>query len=675
MCVRHDQATEPFTSTNELYLNPMAVKHRLIVAYLLWLAGISMAMAQTNGLRLASIFTDHMVIQQGMHAPVWGYASPGALVTVDFAGFKTQARTDAQGKWMIKMPQLPSGGPYDMTVTAEKTLTLRDVMVGEVWVASGQSNMEWTVGMGIGPDTEKEKASAAYPGIRFFVVPRQTAAAPLEDMAPGNWMMVTPESVSQLSAVAYFFARQLHLDKKVAVGIVSSSWGATSAQAWMSAEMLATHPDFSERMANFDKNPQHWTETVRRNLENDRTRDSLANASVNGLKAGVPMPGFDDKSWRAVDYPVDMDKAGKSGFWGISWFRHHFDLGAAAKGKKGTMRIFLRAREARIFLNGVLLANTGNVEKEIECAIPNGVLLDGNNVLTIRMYQHWGIGLIGTPTTIPVIRFGTKGEEVTLKGSWRVNHDLEASLPQMQGFYNQPTVQFNGRIAPIIPFGIRGVIWYQGESNAGQPVQYRSLFPMLIQDWRMRWQQGIFPFLYVQLANFKEKRKEPVDDLWAELREAQALTLQQPATGMASASDIGDPLDVHPRNKLDVGKRLYLAARRIAYGEDIVHTGPTYAGMERTGDTIRIRFTSIGKGLITQGGELLKGFSIAGQENIFQWADAIIEGDVVKVFKTGLKNPAAVRYAWESNPDGNLYNREGLPAIPFRTDGPRLPKP
>jgi sialate O-acetylesterase len=494
-------------------------------------------------------------------------------------------------------------------------------------------------------------------------------------MAPGTWQPVSPESVSQLSAVAYFFARQLHLDRKVAVGIVSSSWGATSAQAWMSAEMLATHPDFSERMASFDRDPDHWVETVRRNLENDRTRDSLANASVNGLKAGVPLHGFDDHAWRAVDYPVDMDKAGKSGFWGISWFRHHVNIDREAKGKAAILRIFLRAREARIFLNGVPLTNTGNVEKEVECAIPKGVLREGENILTIRMYQHWGIGLIGSPTTIPMITFGSTGQKIPLTGSWRVNHDLEASLPQMQGFYNQPTVQFNGRIAPIIPYGIRGVIWYQGESNAGQPVQYQTLFPMLIQDWRMRWQQGIFPFLFVQLANFREKRKVPGEDLWAELREAQAMTLKQPSTGMATAIDIGDPLDIHPRNKKDVGKRLFLSAQKVAYGEDMVHTGPTFANAIQTGDTIRIQFSGIGTGLISSDGQSLRGFSIAGSDNLFQWAEAIIDGDCVKVFSPGLKNPVAVRYAWEANPDGNLYNREGLPAIPFRTQGSRPHRP
>ena len=649
-------------------LQTMAMNKRILLACLICLIGISQGIAQPTSLRLASIFSDHMVIQQGMHAPVWGYAKPGSMVTIDFAGFKTQARSDEKGKWMVKMPILAAGGPFDMTVTAEKTLTLRDVMIGEVWVASGQSNMEWTVGMGIGPDTEKEKAAAAHPGIRFFVVPRETAAAPLEDISPGSWQAVTPESINQLSAVAYFFARQLHYDKKVAVGIVSSSWGATSAQAWMSAEMLSTHPDFRERMANFDRNPAHWAETVRRNLENDRTRDSLANASINGIRMGVTLAGFMDSAWRAVDYPIDMDKAGKSGFWGISWFRHRLKLDADAKGVPGSLKIFLRAREASIFMNGVPLSKTGNVEQETEFAIPKGLLRAGENVICIRMYQHWGIGLIGSPTTVPKITYGTKAREIPLTGSWRVNHDLEAALPQMQGFYNQPTVQFNGRIAPIIPYGIRGVIWYQGESNAGQPVQYQTLFPMLIQDWRMRWQQGIFPFLFVQLANFREKRAMPGDDLWAELREAQAMTLQQPATGMASAIDIGDAMDIHPRNKLDVGKRLYLAARKVAYGEHIVHTGPTFSNATLSGDTMILRFSSCGNGLMTRDGQKPRGFSIAGTDNTFYWAEAELDGETVKVYKPGLIRPAAVRYSWEINPDGNLCNSEGLPAIPFRTD-------
>ena len=637
---------------------------------LIWLTGMLDAAAQQSVLRLATIFTDHMVIQQGMHAPIWGYAKPGSMVTIDFAGFKTQARTDEKGKWMVKMPILNAGGPYNMIVTAEKTLTLQDVMVGEVWVASGQSNMEWTVGMGIGPDTEKEKAAAAHPGIRFFVVPRETAAAPLEDMAPGSWQTVSPESVTQLSAVAYFFARQLHQDKKVAVGIVSSSWGATSAQAWMSAEMLSTHPDFRERMATFDHDPAHWAETVRRNLENDRTRDSLANASINGLRMGVPLTGFADTGWRTVDYPVDMDKAGRSGFWGISWFRHHVTLDADAKGMAGKLKIFLRAREARVYVNGIPIGTTGQVEKETEFSIPKGLLRAGDNIVCIRMYQHWGIGLVGSAVTTPVISYGARNREIPLTGTWRVNHDLEAALPQMQGFYNQPTVQFNGRIAPIIPYGIRGVIWYQGESNAGMPVQYRTLFPMLIQDWRMRWQQGIFPFLFVQLANFREKRDAPGEDLWAELREAQTLTLQQPATGMASAIDIGDALDIHPRNKLDVGRRLRLAAGKVAYGEDIVHAGPTFSGYTINGDTIQVRFTNVGSGLTIKNGEKLRGFALAGADKTFHWAEAILHGETIKVYKPGLSRPVTVRYAWESNPDGNLYNREGLPAIPFRTDGP-----
>ena len=623
-------------------------------------------------LRVASVFNHHMVIQKGAHAPVWGHASPGTMVTVDFAGYRTSAKTNADGRWMARMPMLDYGGPYDMKVFARDTVVLKDVMVGEVWLASGQSNMEWSMGMGIGPDTEKEIAAASYEHIRYYVVPHKTSIVPLEDTEKSEWLRLTPQTARHISAVAYFFARDLHLDKKVAVGIISSSWGATSAHTWMSGEMLATHPDFRKPVLALDRDPKKWEETVYRNLENDRTRDSLAAASDAGIKAGVQTPGYADSAWKRITYPLNMDKAGKPGFWGISWFRKTFDASSVIRGRKASLRIFLRGRESQVFLNGKPLGKVDNPEQEVTFDIPAGLLKEGRNTLAIRLYHHWGIGLVGNEQSDPVIELADKKASVSLKGEWRCNNEIEAAVPQMQGYYNQLTVQYNARIAPIIPYGIKGVIWYQGESNASRAYQYRSLFPMVMQDWRMRWQQGIFPFLFVQLANHKEKKTLPADDAVAELREAQAMTLSQPATGMACAIDIGDPLDIHPRNKLDVGKRLYLSARKVAYGEDIVHAGPMYESHRVEGDRIRIRFSSLGGGLVLKSGTVLKGFSMAGSDRIFKWAEAVIDGESVLVHCPGMAKPEAVRYAWESNPDGNLYNKEGLPMVPFRTDAYKL---
>lgn len=632
------------------------------------------AVANGHGqsLRTASVFTDHMVLQQGVNVPVWGHARPGATVSLSLAGVRAEARTDAQGRWSAFLPSMDYGGPYDLTLSAGETLVLHDVMVGEVWLASGQSNMEWTMGAGVGPNTQQEIAAADFPGIRYYTVPRRTAMQPLDDTEPGRWLPVNPTTVKDLSAAAYFFARELNLGRKVAVGILSASWGATGVQAWMSPDMLSTHPDYLERMLQMDRDPARWEATVRQNLENDRTRDSLAAASLTGLQQGVTSPGYDDSTWKQVAYPIDMEKAGKPGFWGIGWFATRFEAPKALKGRACSLRLYLRGREAQVYLNGSPVGRFQNPEQEVECQIPERLLREGENRLAVRLYQHWGAGMVGSPSAIPVVKEGRTGMKIELTGPWRCNTDIERPLPQMQGYYGQPTVQYNARIAPVIRYGMRGILWYQGEGNASRAFQYRSLFPMLIHDWRIQSRQGALPFLFVQLANYRDRKPEPGDDAWAELREAQALALQLPATGMACAIDIGEAIDIHPRNKLDVGRRLYLAARRVAYGEDIVHSGPVYASHTIEDGSIRLRFSSTGGGLTTRDGQPPRGFAIAGTDGAYHWADARIDGNTVVLRSAAVAKPESVRYAWATNPDVNLCNREGLPATPFRTDRRRL---
>lgn len=621
-------------------------------------------------LRLASVFGDHMVIQQGIHAPVWGWASPGQIVKVEMAGFVTMAKTGTDGKWMVRMPVLEYGGPYDLKVIAGDTLQLKDVMVGEVWLASGQSNMEWSVGMGIGPRTEEEIRQANFPNIRYFTVPHNTSVVPLENTEAANWKQVNPETVKGLSGVAYFFARDLHQHRKVAVGILSSSWGATSAHAWMSSEILGMHPDFQEVVNNQDKNPANWDEVVKKSKWNDQHRDSLAAQCQEGINRNVFSPEFNDTKWKTISYPANNEKAGLQWFWGVTWFRNSFEI-KELKGNESSLNIFLRGKELTLYLNGKEFAKIANAEKEMSIKIPKGQLKKGANTLAIRLYEVWGTGLIGSAVTKAEI-ITNKNERFALNSEWKASGQIEPQIPGNQGYYNQYSVQFNGRIAPLIPYGIKGVIWYQGEGNSSKAFQYRTLFPMLIEDWRTRWGQGYMPFLFVQLANHKEKKSLPEDDPVAELREAQALTLRLPNTGMACAIDIGDALDVHPRNKLDVGKRLYLAARKVAYGENIVHSGPFYEGFRIEGNQIHVSFTSVGGGLFIKNNQVLKGFSIAGIDGKFHWADARIDDNTVVVNSPNVPNPVAVRYSWEINPDGNLYNMEGLPAVPFRTDNYKI---
>lgn len=635
---------------------------RLLIFILTLLFAIQLNAQQ---LRLASVFGDHMVIQQGNNAPVWGWAAPGQLVKVEMAGFTSVAKTQPDGKWMVRMPLLDYGGPYVMTVIAADTIKLKDVMVGEVWLASGQSNMEWVVGMGIGPKTDETIKQADFPNIRYFTTPYNTSVIPLANTSPAEWKPVTTETVKGLSAVAYFFARDLHQHRGVAVGILSSSWGATSAHAWMSSEILGMHPDFKEVVKNQDKNPANWEAVVANSKWNDQHRDSIATQCQEGIKNKVFSPEYNDSEWKTISYPANNEKIGMQWFWGVSWFRNSFEIPQLVK--EGKLTLFLRGKEVSLYLNGKEISKLSNVEKEVTLSIPKGLLKKGKNILAVRLYEVWGTGLIGSSASIPAI-ITDKNEHISLNDTWKASGAIEPQIPGNQGYYNQYSVQYNARIAPLIPYGIKGVIWYQGEGNSSKAFQYRTLFPMLIEDWRTRWGQGYMPFLFVQLANHKEKKQLPDDDQVAELREAQALTLSLPNTGMAYAIDIGDALDIHPRNKLDVGKRLYLAARKVAYGENTVSSGPVYDGFKVEGNQIRVSISSVGGGLIVKDNQQLKGFCIAGADKKFYWADAKLDGNTVLVSSPQVPNPEAVRYSWEINPDGNLFNREGLPTVPFRTD-------
>jgi sialate O-acetylesterase len=621
-----------------------------------------------QSLRLAGIFGDGMVIQQGTNAPVWGTATPNSNVQVEFAGYISSTYAGEDGKWLVRMPTLDYGGPYEMKVMGSDTVVLKDVMVGEVWLASGQSNMEYRVGAGVGPNTEKEIAEADFPNIRYYNVPRKTSCVPLSDIEKQTWNRISPSSVKDLSAVAYFFAKELFLNKRIAVGIISSSWGGTSVEAWMSAEMLATHPDFRDKVLQMNFDQKAWDLFVKSSIKTDHDRDSLARLAREGIKAKVYAPEYNDAAWKKSNYPVNLESIGLGGFWGLVWFRKNIEIPKEALGENLKLRVTLMANDVIIYWNGNEIGRTINPSKQVEYNISKKLVKKGKNVLAIRMYESWGYAWVGTSESEAIIVSDDQKIKIPLNGEWSSNSTIEPTLAQWQGYYNYNTVQYNGRIAPIIPYGIKGVIWYQGESNAGKAHQYRTLFPMMIEDWRIRWGNGYMPFLFVQLANFRTKKTEPSDDGWAELREAQALTLRYPNTGMACAIDIGDANDIHPKNKQDVGKRLYLAARKVAYHEDVVSSGPVYQSMEVNGNKIRLKFTSIGSGLVVKNNGTLKGFAIAGNDHKFYWAEALVDGNEVVVNSSNVTSPVAVRYSWEINPDGNLYNQEGLPAPPFRTD-------
>ncbi len=493
------------------------------LALSLLLAGALQARPEARAeLKLHALFGDHMVLQQGIAAPVWGTAGPGEEITVAVLDQKKTARAGADGRWTVKLDPLKAGGPLELTVAGKTTVTLEDVLVGEVWVASGQSNMQWSVKQSGNPD--QEIAAADHPKLRLFHVPRVPADQPARDVN-AKWEVCSPQSVAGFSAVAYYFGRELRKSLDVPIGLIHTSWGGTAAELWTSRRVFEGHEGLKDYVVFYQKR-----------------RETHA-AQVAKLKE-------------------DSEKA-------------------KAEGKPA---------------------------------------------------------------------------------------------PKALGNFMDASCLYNGMIAPLIPYGIKGAIWYQGESNAGNAAGYRTLFPAMIKNWRDDWGQGDFPFLFVQLANFMARKPEPSESNWAELREAQTRTLSLPNTGMAVIIDIGDAKDIHPKNKQDVGKRLALWAQAKVYGKDVVPSGPLYESMKVDGSRARISFKHAGSGLEARGGKLA-GFAVAGEDRKFVWAEASIEGDEVVVSSPAVRAPVAVRYAWADNPDCNLYNKEGLPASPFRTDDWARPKP
>ena len=628
-----------------------------------YLAGFGQAKIQ-----LPSIFSDHIVLQQKMQVPVWGTAGPNSAISVQLAGFTGTTRANANGKWMLRLPEMNAGGPFEMKVWDTDTLRIRDVMIGEVWLASGQSNMAMTVGS-TGPGSAKEIADAHYPNLRFFNISNVPASVPLSNMAKAEWKLCTSDIVKNFSAVAYFFGREILKNRNVPVGIVHSSWGATSVEAWMSSEMLKTHPDFTKKVEEFDTDPAKWKAYMQKCLGADRARDSISRTAKVGVTKGVHLNKYNDNDWESAQYPLDMAGIKLPGYWGFVWFRKTIEISKAIKLTDFKLELPVTAGFYEVYLNGQQIKSLENKTTQTQDFIVKSQQLNhGKNVLAIRIYQNWGIGRIGLKDVAANLVSTDKKTKISLGGEWRFNSTIEPGVAQWQDYYNKNNVLYNGGIASVIPYGIKGAIWYQGENNAGSAFQYRTLFPMMIEDWRVRWGEGYFPFLFVQLANFRDKQPEPVDNDWAELREAQFLTLRYPNTGMAVITDIGEANDIHPKNKLEVGRRLFLAAQHVAYGENIVYSGPVYQSMKIEGSKIRISFTSVGSGLKAGNGLSLKGFAIAGDDRKFVWAEAAFEGNEIVVSSDKVAKPVAVRYAWEGNPDGNLYNREGLPASAFRTD-------
>ena len=631
-------------------------------------------------LKPAAVFDDNMVLQRGMKVPVWGTAEPDKIVTVSIAGKKEGAKVLPDGTWKVEIGPFEAGGPYVMTIRGKNTVTINNVMIGEVWLCSGQSNMAMTVDTiwGRALDHEKEVREANYPQIRFFNVDQVIEEKPSDRIPGEGWREISPEAVKGFSAVAYFFGRHIHRERDVPVGLIHSSWGGTAIESWMSLESIedvAGTEDLVEHakahLANFTEKQKTYDQDLEEWIERSRERDP-------GFQQN-PLwndPAMDDSGWKTMNLPGKWDNKGLNQFDGSVWYRREFTVPGEWADARFSFRPGRVDDEDITWINGRKVGETKEWFSARDYDVPPDAIKPGRNEICIRVLDTGGAGGIEGENGAMILS-AVSGEEsisLDLSGEWRYHigvnlKDLPPRPYPPESYYAIPSVLYNAMIAPLVPYAIRGVIWYQGESNAARAVQYGKLFPGMITDWRNKWNQGNFPFLFVQLANFGARSPEPVNHDWAELREAQTEALDLPKTAMAVAIDIGEAEDIHPRNKQEVGYRLGLAARAVAYDEDIVYSGPMYreGSMKIENGKIRVFFDHVDGGLVKKGAEL-KGFAIAGKNRDFVWAKAKIEDDGVIVWSDEVPEPEAVRYAWGANPECNLYNLAGLPASPFRTD-------
>ena len=626
------------------------------------------ANAADAAVRLPRIFSDGMVLQRGRPVPVWGWSDRDETVTLSFNGSSRQVKVKKGEKWKVLLPEQSAGGPYSMTVIASDTLTLRDVWIGDVWLCSGQSNMEYEL-FKSAELYPREIASAANPRIRHFKVARNTYFNKNEEVVSAQgWEAANPQTVLQFTAVGWFFARELESRIGVPIGLINCSYGGTPAEGWMHEDELKDFPAYRDRAL-----PFRDTAMVGQIIRRDK---ALSDGWLKNIQAlddvqakGWHLPAGDVSGWSDLQVPGYWNDQGVSDSGGaVVWYRKEVDLPASMAGQPAVLRLGAIVSRDVTWVNGKRVGGATNRYVNRRYDIPAGMLKAGRNIIVVKIINESGKGgfIPGKP-----YRMEVGADTVSLAGGWKARLSVTTQpllREQTTRFQDLAGALYHGMLEPLIGYGMKGVIWYQGESNISRAQEYRVIFSRMIQSWRKVWGQGDFPFLYAQLANNNPAKPQPSESKLAELQEAQARTLSLPNTGMAVLNDIGEWNDVHPLNKLDVGHRLALVARHMVYGEkSVVYSGPVLRDVKVDGDRMILSFDHVGAGLISRDGRPLKHFAVSADGKKFVWATAVIEGNQVIVSSPSIRSPKAVRYAWADTPEGaNLGNREGLPAGCFR---------
>jgi sialate O-acetylesterase len=617
--------------------------------------------------KLPYVLSDNMVLQRDIPVNIWGWANPGEKVTVVFNNQKVSAKAAKNGEWKVQLKPLAAGGPFEITIKGKNSIVLKNILVGDVWLCGGQSNMEWPLSRSRNWSTDKN--STDNPNIRLFYVPKRMSLKPLSNTNEAMWQPCNQETAGSFSAIGYYFGKNLQKELNIPIGLINSNWGGTDIETWISLETMYADKDYT---AIIDKLKASDLDKLQKEAEENLRKWQHA---ISNEDPGIVNQWFavetDAKDWKSMRLPQAWEGAGLPALDGVVWFRKEVKIPAALAGKEALISLGPIDDSDETYLNGVKIGKTENkYDMPRVYKVPSGVLKEGINVIAIKVIDTGGGGGLWGMDNQLFLEAGDS--KFILADNWQYKVGLDLPAPRETSSPNSfPSLLYNGMINPLLNFPIKGVIWYQGENNAGNYMKYRSLFPAMIKDWRSKWNIGDFTFLFAQLANYMEPPQLPQQSTWAGLREAQTMTLSVPNTGMAVIIDIGEAKDIHPRNKDDVGYRLTLAALNKAYGKDLVYSGPIYKSMKVEGDRIMLEFDHVGSGLMIKDKYgYMKAFAVAGEDKKFVWAKAWLTPDnKVVVSSDKVKNPVAVRYAWADNPDdANLYNAEGLPASPFRTD-------
>lgn len=628
----------------------------------------SIALPAFAAVSLPKLISDGMVLQRDAKVKVWGWASPTEKVTVNIAGKQYKCVANEAGEWSVQLCPQKAGGPFSIEIEGQNnTIKINNVLFGDVWLCSGQSNMELPMRR-VKPLYESEIEHANNSNIRYFAVPQKyNLKYPEKNYESGSWQEVNTTTILNFSAIAYFFGKELYQKYKVPVGLINASLGGSPIQSWMSEEALAAFPHYLNDAIKYrdDKLIKDTEEA-----ENKKVNDWYAEADRKdvGQVAGWKLPAFDDTDWSTMNVPGFWNETPIGSTNGVVWFRHQFEIGKENAGEAAFLNLGRIVDADSVFVNGVFVGNVTYQYPPRWYNVPENLLVEGKNTIAVRIVSNSGKGGFVPDKPYELTIANTV---VDLKGVWKMK--LGCSMPPTPGttfFRWKPMGLYNGMIAPLLQYNKKGVIWYQGESNTSQPYEYARLLPTMISSWRKSFNQKWLPFIYAQLPNFMEANDEPKESDWAVFREMQAKTLSVPATAMTVNIDLGDWNDIHPMNKKDVSHRLALAAQKVAYNErNVVYLAPLYKSVKVKGNKIELSFSNTERGLKAKNGNELKHFAIAGADKKFVWAKAEIRGKKVIVWSDEVFKPVAVRYAWADNPEGaNLTDTEGNLVSPFRTD-------